>query len=471
MKIKNASPSFVEYQVIKGTYGKVTYFLTKTTLRDVAENLTLAPQSTLTFSERIQRIVNEARVMKDILPYLENNELRFFNALVCLLLPDKDEMRGFWDFTEYLDDDNNTLGGIGKLKITKDVARVVLDGQHRFEALKAYWNSHKNDAESSKADIEVALVIIVADNIGIMKAEQQKDLRKRTIVAARNLFAVLNKTARPVDRTTLLLVDDSDLANVITRRLVEEKRIDELYIKWTGGDSLQSRDPYFTTLHVIKDAVRFYLRDYISELEMDYGSGDDREKALVKFYEGTPGVEVSLKDGISKIISANSAFLHWLEEIKRMKISIELQPQLSCMSSTQSKHLESIRSKSLAYTVAGQKALFRAMIETFFNQKRRDSKALDLIISRGNKLLENNLLSRKLEEANPFLNVLFDLKGRITWAEGPVDCARQIIAVALGSEAAQEPIIDRYCAMTNNPKSILDKYWGKAWALNSIKTK
>lgn len=469
MKIINASPSFVEYQVIRGSYGKVTYFLTKTNLRDVAENLTLAPQSTLAFSERIQRIVNDNRVINEILPYLETNDLRFFNALVCIFLPDTDTTRGFWEYTEYHDDKNNSLGGMGKLKVTKDVSRVVLDGQHRFEALKAFWNKYKSDTTSASCKTEVALVFLVVDDIGIMGGKEQTELRKRTIIAVRNLFAVLNKTARAVDKTTLLLIDDSDLANVMTRQLVEDKTLDELYIKWTGGDSLQPRDPYFTTLHVIKDAVRFYLRDYSAELEMDYGSENERTKAIQKFYHETPGVEVPLYKGIATVLSGNAAYSRWLIELKKMKVTLALQPQTSNMSSEQSKHLETIRSKSLAYTVAGQKVLFRSVIDVFLSQKRRNGEALDLAISRANNLLEHSLFSRKSETLNPFAGVLFDAKGRMTWAEGPVDCARLILAIALGSKSAKDMAIEKYKGMTNGTASVLTDFWERAWKVNKIK--
>jgi hypothetical protein len=78
-------------------------------------------------------------VERELLPYLESNELRFFNSLVCILLPDKERSSGFWDFEEYVDADGNAIGGIGCLRVAKDVGRVVLDGQHRFAALKMYW--------------------------------------------------------------------------------------------------------------------------------------------------------------------------------------------------------------------------------------------------------------------------------------------------------------------------------------------
>src|SRR4029079_7442236 len=121
----------------------------------------------------------------------------------------------------------------GKLKITKDVGRIVLDGQHRFSALEELWKSKRHDSTDSDLAIEVALIFVVVDEIGKV-THPQKGLRTKTIVAVRNLFAVLNKTARSVDKTTLLLIDDTDILNVMTRSVVERQFVNELYVKWTG---------------------------------------------------------------------------------------------------------------------------------------------------------------------------------------------------------------------------------------------
>src|SRR6266511_2463317 len=416
MKIKNASPSFIDYQALKGSFGHVTYFVTKTTLRDVAENLDLAPQSPLTFSERIQRLVNEKRVETEILPYLEKNELRFFNALVCILLPDSDTQDGFWDFEEYLDENGNGLGGLGKLRMTKEVGRIVLDGQHRFKALKAFWEKHKDDPDQSHLSIEVALIFVVVDELG-KRNRKGTGSRTKTITAVRNLFAVLNKTARPVDKTTLLLIDDSDVANVLTRKLIEEGHLEELFVKWTGGESLQPRDPYFTTLHVVKDAIRFFLRDYSSELEFDYGSTTERENAVKKFFDETPSTEIPLRDAIPKLITRVAAYPAWLALLKKNSIEIMVQPETTEMTAKQGKPLEQARTQGLAFTVAGQKALFRAIIEVFFSQKRRNDKALDKVCEQANALLKRRFFDRNLDPKCPFEGVLYDSRGRMTRSE------------------------------------------------------
>jgi DGQHR domain-containing protein len=463
VKIKNAEPAFIDFPALKGSYGRVWYFVTKAGLRDVAENLSLAPQDSLSFTQRIQRVINLRRVEEDILPYLQSNEHRFFNALVCVLLPDREKSRGVWDFQEYTDEDGNGLGGLGKLRITKDVARVVLDGQHRFEALKRYWDTLKETPNSPDAQIEIPLMFVVADDLGKI-GKVETNLRSETITYARNLFAVLNKTARSVDNTTLLLIDDMEVANLATRRLIEEEKIDELYVKWIKAPNLQPTDPYFTAIHVIKDSINFYLRDHKEELSRDLGSEQEREDAMERFYENTPGVGVPLENAIGIIFTDSSPYIGWQKAIKKAKVNLIKQPGETVISKDQGGRIRAVREKELAYTVAGQRAFFKAIIDAFFSRTPRDSDGLKLIIRRANKLFDAGLYRRKIDKENPFSGLLFDNRNRMLFADSVVECARKILSVALGSRVNKEAILEEYRGLTGLESDVVEAYWEKAKA-------
>lgn len=460
MKLRKASPSVIEYHALKGTFGKVTYFVTKTDLRDVAENLSLAPKEALDFGERIQRLVNDRRVEKEILPYLEKNELRFFNSLVCTLLPDTNATTGFWDFEEYEDDAGNPLNGLGKLKIAKKVSRVVLDGQHRFRALQQLWENHKDSDDTDILDIEVSIIFIVAGNLGRF-GRIGKQLRAKTIETARNLFAVLNKTARPVDKTTLLLIDDSDICNVMTRQLVEEQLVDEMFIKWVGGENLNPKDPYFTTLHAVKDAVRFFLRDHSDELELDYGIEEDRDTAIEQLFYGKTVGDLNVREAVPLILNGLGCFLDWRKMLKKEAVVMARQPDATALNVKQRKAVERLRNSGLAYTVAGQKCLIRAIIEVVADQVSADLDFLKKVIKRANALVNAGLFARANRKDSPFLSLLHDERGRMTWAERPIDCARRILAIALGSNADKASVIRRFAAMTDRDESVLVNYWKK----------
>lgn len=456
-RIANASPSFVEYHALRGTYGHVSYFVTKASLRDVAENLMLAPSSTLSFTERIQRQINEDRVESEILPYLRQNDLRFFNALVCILLPDKDGQHGFWQFEEYLDGENRALGGLGKLSITKDVGRVVLDGQHRFLALQKLWQQSRAE-ESADNNIEVALIFVVVGDLGRLGVTQA-DLRTKTISVARNLFAVLNKTARSVDKTTLLLIDDTDIANVMTRRLIEEKLVDDRLIKWTKASNLNPADPYFTVIHVLRDALRHYLRDQHDDLDRDYGDDAGREAALKSLYLDTPKTRVSARDAISQLITTSGPYSEWNTLLKRSRIRVLPQPDETILGKDERKPLTKARADNLAFTVAGQRTFFRAIIDCFKSQPSFDAESLKTAIARGNAVFKKGLFRREGSKDNPFLGVLCDSKGRMFFSESAVDTGRQILGIAIGSKSDRGAVLNDFRVLTNLETKAVEKFW------------
>jgi DGQHR domain-containing protein len=461
MKINNASPAYIEYHAIKGSYGRVSYYVTKVSLRDAAENLMLAPQDALSFAERIQRVVNIKRVEKEIVPYLEHNELRFFNALVCILLPDSKNVGPFWDFEPYTDESNSPLGGLGKLKILKDVGRVVLDGQHRFLALQKYWLNHRDSQTAKLSEVDIAIVFVVVDELGKI-GSNAKQLRGKTIEAVRNLFAVLNKTARSVDKSTLLLIDDSDIFNVMTRSLIEDGGIDESFVKWTGGENLQPRDVYFSTLGVIRDACWFLLRDNHGLLDVEFGTEEDRQEMMEKFYKKTPSFDIPLKESIPIIFQETSPFKNWKKHLRQQKVVLASQPEATKLDKTQWKELERVRGENLCYTVAGQKAYFRAIIDVFYYSPKRDRKTLDLICKRASTMVDKGLFSRKADSKNPFQGLLFDHQGRMSWAEVPVDLTRRILSFVLGSPVDYKSICADYKAQTDQGSAVLDDYCKRA---------
>src|ERR1700677_531389 len=161
MKLQNTIPEQITHDAIRGSFGAISYYLTTLDLRDAAENLQLLPQEKLSFQERIQRVLNEDRVRDEILPYLLQDKDRFFNSLVCVLLPDANQTEGYWDFTPHTDDGGKEMR-VGSFKIAKRVARVVLDGQHRFRAGSRYWEKAQQELDGlwEKMDIPVAYVVI-----------------------------------------------------------------------------------------------------------------------------------------------------------------------------------------------------------------------------------------------------------------------------------------------------------------------
>jgi len=456
MQIQNASQPVVEYHAIRGAFGRVQYFLAKTDLRDVAENLQLAPSHNLSFSERIQRVINQDRVKDEIVPYLEHNQLRFFNALVCVLLPDDKDSGEYWDFQEYIDAANRPLGGLGKLRVAKRVGRIVLDGQHRFAALQRLWASHA-DKNTPLLQMEIAMVFVVIDGLGKVGGEKKVDMRAETIAGARQLFTILNKTARRVDKATLLLIDDSDIQSVITRKIIETKLVEENFVKWVGGLNLQPHDHYFTALHVIRDSVCTLLQETDFNDVMS-AANDKIEDAAQGLLSRVPKFECGLAQLVPKLINNLSTYAEWKEMLNTSGVVVQQQPEPTALSSEQREAIDKLRKNNLIFTVAGQRALFAA-IGTSFLYGRRDEASFDRLIANADRILRAGLYSKASEDANPYYGILFDKRGRMSWGEESVNFARQIISVGIGAELKPETLRSEFNKRTDRNPDVLTEYW------------
>jgi len=430
-------------------------------LRDAAENLQLLPQENLNFRERIQRVVNEERVRNGILPYLKADPLRFFNSLVCILLPDPNQVDGYWGFQPYQGPDDTQTLNIGRLSISKKVARVVLDGQHRYRALQLYWEEEKGSlVPRDKMDVPVAYLVI--DDIGEF-ASKSKDSRDRTIEAVRRLFTVLNKSAKLVDKTTLLLIDDSDVTNLISRKLLEDEIIQENLVKWCLGDSLKPDDAHFTTLHTIRDFVRALLQNHKEDWDSD-DSMPTSEHLLPRFYDGPVFGRTSLVDIVRITFSEWDAYTNWNKSIKDLKIKFLRQPTPAIISPAAQKKLTSARKKDLQLTVAGQKVVFRALATAYLADKSRGPDVFRKLIKIINRLSESGHLNRIHSRSRPnvFHSVLFDEGNRMIWANSSVEIARKILSVALGAPLDRESIRKEFSVISYQDSLVLDQFWKQA---------
>src|SRR4028119_23970 len=143
MELDDQSPETIEYKAISGKFGEVRYFITTLDQSDAVENIQSADeiQNSWSFSERVQRKLDVNRANTQIFSYLAQGGIRFFNSIVAVLLPNSNDQREFWDFSE-VSSQGKTVEKWVNLKLYKNVARIVIDGQHRLLSLKRYWNAH-----------------------------------------------------------------------------------------------------------------------------------------------------------------------------------------------------------------------------------------------------------------------------------------------------------------------------------------
>jgi hypothetical protein len=261
--------------------GSVIYLSTSVTL-DLNQNInntlvqTLAPvrevleTKTLSFAELLQRDLDDHRVMESLIPYLinsKNDGPSFFPPILAVLLPFQGLAQTYFpDLETVLEESNGYssqvirsgnvfalsrqwyLGALeksrrmGKLEWNEDEAKlVVIDGQHRAMALLAIYRSlaggDKWDDAGAKAakfknfyqdrirdliknsdvpaiDMPVTICIfpeLVGTNN--LKSPHQ---------AARQLFVAVNKEAKTPSESRLILLSETEMVNIFTRRLLDE---------------------------------------------------------------------------------------------------------------------------------------------------------------------------------------------------------------------------------------------------------
>lgn len=376
MELDEQSPESIEYKAISGTFGEVRYFITTLAQSDAVENIQFADeiQNSWSFSERVQRKLDANRANTEIFSYLAQSGIRFFNSIVVVLLPNSNKQREFWDFYE-VKSQGKVVEKWVTLKLYKNVARIVIDGQHRLLALKRYWNAHTGkeplspqqmkDNFSCSETFDIPVVYLVFGNLGrVGHADLSETVRDEIIKSTRNIFTVINKTAKSIDKQTQLLLDDSKISALIPRKLLEERVLEERFIRWSSkSSSLTKSEPYLTTLDLISQCTVELLKDYQKEaLKKSFNSPTERNIALETYYESHPKLpEIGTKALLKWFFSELQPFKDWVSQLNYVHINIPTQPEQPQLNQEQKKCIIKLRDTSILYTIIGQKILFSAV--------------------------------------------------------------------------------------------------------------
>ncbi|WP_009634304.1 DNA sulfur modification protein DndB [Synechocystis sp. PCC 7509] len=428
MELDNQSPEIIEYKAITGTFGEVRYFLTTLDHNDAAENIRFARdlQGKWGFSERVQRQLDDKRAETELFTYLAKSGIRFFNSLVVVLLPSSDEQREFWDFSNVISQGREIEKWVN-LKLYKGVSRVVIDGQHRLLSLKKYWNIHigtktlsaEELAENCKCEesFDIPVVYLVFGNIGRVGYSQETDsIRDDVIKATRNIFTVINNTAKRIDRQTQLLLDDTKISALIPRKLLEEDVLEDKIVKWSSSSTnLSQSDPYLTTLDLISKCTEELLINSKNEaLKKTFNSHIEREKALEKYYESHPLFDgMGTKHIFKWFFYELQPFKDWMNHFEHSYINVILQPEQTKLTTSQKEQIKNLRQSNVLYTVLGQRILFFAISRFLMRIKpeQRISATLNQITDSVLKMHDSGFFDRN---ASHWKNVIVQPNDKLT---------------------------------------------------------
>ncbi|MFM6205099.1 MAG: hypothetical protein ACKPEZ_06780, partial [Planktothrix sp.] len=212
----------------------------------------------LTFDELLQRDLDDSRVAHDLIPYLLGESgafARFFPPILAVLVPNKPERSGILPYYPTPQNQTDTSISFGNLFDFKKAeidgqisplglieynrqktAFIIVDGQHRAMALLAihrqindswagnryasYYN-HLSLTENQVKNIELPICIVFFPDLNEGNQEyKQKGIDLKTV--CREIFLVVNKTAKRVSQSRELLLDDEDFAARMMRETLSK---------------------------------------------------------------------------------------------------------------------------------------------------------------------------------------------------------------------------------------------------------
>ncbi|MEU0626866.1 DNA sulfur modification protein DndB [Streptomyces sp. NPDC005989] len=300
-----------QYSFVNGDYAigeeKVPYFSISMTIREADQFLRLARELPFNDSEPVnleelfQRAVDEERATGPIATYLlQPGSLKFFNSFTVVLLPVDPERSGAI-VESYVDDPdapaeepNSGLlrRSIGPVQIdelpdsdmgfirwsTKRARAVILDGQHRFLALKKILDSPQQSLLNPDTTKIPVLLLVLDPRAGFIPARDQG----RVLQACRSIFVALNKHAIAVSKTRTYLLDDQDLVSVSMRRLMtsqlgsangdtgeQHDRLPLALVDWHSDQAKFDRGFYLTSILGLHETIRQIYPSRCDESDYD----------------------------------------------------------------------------------------------------------------------------------------------------------------------------------------------------------
>lgn len=257
---------------IRSRMGSRDYFIAKMRASELAGQVSIASEledwKTQTLEDVYQRELNKKRVELEIAPYLANTADRFFGSIIILIRDSRAiSFEGALQFTENMFAAYRThASDIGFLTIgSKQGGLVALDGQHRLAALR---HVVQGDTEGPFRDA------VSNDEIAVIFIDDSE------IAKARELFTMLNRSARKVSKKDVLIMSESDGSAIVARRLtcaqtMNPRSLNEHpLVKW-DANTIGLKDTEFTTLNALYEMAKIVAELVKVKFDTDEDDEDD----------------------------------------------------------------------------------------------------------------------------------------------------------------------------------------------------
>ena len=295
----------------------VNYFQVQMTGGELLDIVKLATEvntytnSSKTLSDKLQRSVNESRARRNIAKYLALTEERFMPSFVVAVFDSNPKFRnvkldGKHDLTSLMIEDGLDKS-YGVLSLKGDGKYFVLDGQHRLAAMRFLDNKEYNDTKFQRTEPtatdwdpenlrEDQLSVLFIANAETEDGEGILDDAKfRT--QARKIFTVINRHAKPTSLEDNIMMDENDIAAIVTRDLVEKHDQAKGVFFWDGKNeeerkvntdksNLTEGSPYLTTLSALYKMNRAMISQVFGweddEIEFCFTKTDEEIKEVTE---------------------------------------------------------------------------------------------------------------------------------------------------------------------------------------------
>lgn len=255
---------------IKGQMGTTTYYMAKMSAGELIDRVGIAKElpewPDMTAEEKMQRECDIKRVVNDMVPYITEDEDRFFPSLIIDIYSGFDEI-----IFENLDKVISNIPmaykvpmrDMGYITLPGKERLIALDGQHRLLSLKIAIRGIMGIPAGTKTFPSMNRLIphpeLANEEISVIfvKHTDTKKIRK--------IFNKINKYAKQTSRSDNIITSDDDTFAVIARRLINEggplapvNGID--LVNWKSN-TLSARSKNLTTLSSLYTIAETILKD------------------------------------------------------------------------------------------------------------------------------------------------------------------------------------------------------------------
>jgi DNA sulfur modification protein DndB len=416
------------HSAIKAQMGDTPYYITRMSLLELVASSRppydrdkWAGQS---IEERMQRDPNIPRVKRDIIPYLFEDDHRFFGAFIVLVDHGSIEFESLTELIPTLPKAYRQEGDESGFITLKSNENIILDGQHRWYA-----------AQLAMKDKDRPTDQIAADQVTVLFIENT-DARK-----TRGIFNKINRYAKPTSRSDNIITSEDDGYFIVTRMLLDPgldgpladftRKLpydkEELVqpVQWQST-TLSKSMKNLTTISAVSDNVQAIL-DYTDKVDIGSvdtkrrrGAARPRQDLIEHDYE-------IVREWIEKLLDQLDAYRAGLEDLgalinKKVEGNVEV-----------GRRFDDTDRHTLLFRPVGQVVLVRALV-----------KALDLSATKSSslrpKVTVDELISRvnrvdfSMTPGSKWQGSIVSNDGRMVAREEAVRQASDLLAYLIASE-------------------------------------